>query len=116
MHRMYVRLLLAVLALLLMACNLVEWPSSATPEESDVQTRVAQDVAATLSALPTPTLLPSPTHTPIPPTDTLTPPTETFTLTPSIEPITLTPTETITTTTSSLMSTTLFSPGGSFTP
>jgi LysM repeat protein len=58
----------------------------------------------------------TPTDTPVPPTDTFTPPPETFTLTPSIEPITLTPTETITTTTSSLVSMPIFSSGDSLTP
>jgi hypothetical protein len=74
MHKEHVRVLLVILPVLLMACNLVEWPPSATPEEDDVQTRVAQDVAATLTALPTPTWPPSPTRTPVPATDTPTPP------------------------------------------
>jgi len=64
-----------------MACNLVEWVPPATPDESGVQTRVAQDVAATLTALPAPTQSPS-THTPLPPTDTSTPPQPTATASP----------------------------------
>lgn len=63
-----------------------------------------------------PTETPTATDTPIPPTDTVAPPTETFTLTPSIEPTTITPTDTVTTTTSSLISMPLFSQGDSLTP
>jgi hypothetical protein len=75
MRKKYVRALLVVLPVLLMACNLVELAPSATPDDSSMQTRVAQDVAATLTALPTPTRPSSPpTHTVLPATDTPIPP------------------------------------------
>jgi len=65
-----VRALLIVLPVLAMSCGLIE-PPPATPDESAIQTQVAQNVAATLTALPTATRLPpSPTYTPVPPTDT----------------------------------------------
>jgi hypothetical protein len=82
MRKKYVQFLLAIFTLLLMSCNLVGVSPPATPDESGVQTRVAQDVAATIAALPTatrppppPTQLP-PTHTPMPlhPTSTPTAP------------------------------------------
>jgi len=47
MRKKYVQFLLAVFTLLLMSCNLVGLSPPATPDESGVQTRVAQDVAAT---------------------------------------------------------------------
>ena len=66
-----VRVLLVILPLPLMACGLIGPPSPAAPDEGAVQTRVAQDVAATLAALPTTTPLPStPTLAPVEPTDT----------------------------------------------
>ena len=63
-----------------------------------------------------PTESPTSTHTPIPPTDTAIPPTETFTLTPTTVIITIIPTGAVTTTTTSLISMPLFSPGDSLTP
>ncbi|MDY7041722.1 MAG: hypothetical protein SVX38_12745, partial [Chloroflexota bacterium] len=64
----------ATLAILLLACN-VSGPPAATPDESALQTRVAQSVAATLTAMPSatpvplqPTDTPSPTSLPLPPT------------------------------------------------
>jgi hypothetical protein len=78
---------LVTLAALLLACS-ISPPPTDTPDESALQTRVAQDVAATLAALPS--------ATPIPPqpTDTLPPsPTSTFTPTsiPTLSPTSLTP-------------------------
>jgi len=73
--------LLVVFSVLAMSCGLVESPAPATPDESAFQTRVAQDVAATLAAQPTATQIlstptqppPVPTATPIPPQPTSTP-------------------------------------------
>ncbi|HIP96565.1 MAG TPA: hypothetical protein EYH32_05040, partial [Anaerolineae bacterium] len=56
--------ILATLAVLLLACNISLSPT-APPDESALQTRVAQSVAATLAALPTATPVP-----PQQPTDT----------------------------------------------
>jgi hypothetical protein len=83
MRNKVVRSLLVTVSMLLLSCGLIEVPPTAAPDESAVQTRVAQDVAATLTALPvaattqpppTPTLIPvQPTNTPIPPPPTVAP-------------------------------------------
>jgi hypothetical protein len=67
MRKKYTLTLLAIFHLLLLSCNLVSPSPTITPDESAVQTRVAQDVAATVAALP------AATQTPPPPTDTLIP-------------------------------------------
>lgn len=95
MCKKYVRSLLVVFPMLLMSCMAGLSPP-ATPDESAVQTRMAQAVAATLTALPTATQPPPPpTHTPVPPPPTVTPipPTSTSSMTtaPTIMP-TSTPT------------------------
>lgn len=83
--------LLMVLAFLLLACGLIRSPT-ATPDESALQTRVAESVAATLTAMPTSTptsLPPLPTDTP-----TLSPtplPSPTSTPIPTVAPLSLTP-------------------------
>ena len=67
--------LLVVFSVLAISCGLVRPPAPATPDESALQTRVAQDVAATLTAQPTATQPPStPTQPPLAPTDTPNPP------------------------------------------
>jgi len=83
--------ILATLAVLLLACNISQSPT-ATPDESTLQTRVAQSVAATLAALPTATPIPpqQPTGTPPLPTPT-SPPPPTSTPVPTVLPMSLTP-------------------------
>jgi hypothetical protein len=85
MARKHARPLLFILSVLALSCTLVSPPPPATPEESAVQTRVAQGVAATLAAMPTatpPPPAPTLTPTPVPPTDAPAPPQPTATLYP----------------------------------
>jgi len=91
MDKKMVRSLLVVLPVLVMSCGLVGPPSPATSDESGVQTRVAQGVAATLAALPTATQPPpTPTQPVVPPADTPVPPQPTSTPVPP-QAATLTP-------------------------
>ncbi len=53
-------------------CGLLDVSPTVTSDESSVQTRVAQDVAATVAAMPTATQ-PMPTDSPVPPSPTGTP-------------------------------------------
>jgi len=92
MRNKVVRSLLVIVSMLLLSCGLVEVVPTAVPDESAVQTRVAQDVVATLTALPaTATVPPSPTPTLVPIQPTGTPIPAPPTVTPSPLPPTLTP-------------------------
>ena len=74
-----------ILGGVLLACSLIPSPSpTATPDESALQTRVAESVAATLTAMPTATSIPPQ------PTDTPTP-TPVSTTIPTVSPMSLTP-------------------------
>ncbi|MGQ9600498.1 MAG: hypothetical protein ACUVWZ_13885 [Anaerolineae bacterium] len=79
--------ILIILGGLLLACtcSLIPSPSpTVTPDESALQTRVAESVATTLAAMPT--------ATPIPPQPTDTPtPVPTSTTVPTVSPLSLTP-------------------------
>ncbi|MCP4541647.1 MAG: hypothetical protein GY832_31325 [Chloroflexi bacterium] len=79
MPKQRVRILLLVFSVLLLACNATELSPTVLSDESAVETRVAQDVAATVAALPTDTVpAAQPTFTPkAPSTDTPLPPSPT---------------------------------------
>jgi hypothetical protein len=96
MSKKYVRSLLGIFPMLLMSCRLIGLSPPATPDESTVQTLVAQGMAATLAALPTATQpSPPPSQTPVSPPLTDTPilpqpsatPSPPPTVTPVAEPI-----------------------------
>ncbi len=92
MSKKRAQIFLAIFSVLLIACSATELSPTVPPDESVVETRVAQDVAATVAALPTDTVtVAQPTSTPTPsPTDTPSPPPPTDTPTqipPTLVPI-----------------------------
>ena len=73
MHKRGMRYTLLIISLLTISCPVVGVSLTATPDESAMQTRVAQGVAATVAALPTATQ-PPPTATLVPTSSTPPPP------------------------------------------